>query len=79
MSFQIKKLSIQLFTRILDNLNNIQHLKNRNMTYVEHFNHAIYLSKESLKASVYLFIHSLFPFVFENNGSKIINSIHKLV
>lgn len=75
----IKKLSSQFFTRILDNLNNIQHLKDRNMTYFEHFGHAMYLSKESFKASVYLFIHSLFPFVFENNGSKIIKNVHKLV
>lgn len=75
MSVEIKK----LLTRILDHLNNIQHLKDRKMTYLEHFSHAIYLSKESFKASFYLLIHSFFPFVFENNGSKIIENINKSI
>jgi hypothetical protein len=75
MSTEIKKYSKQMFTTILTHLDNIEHVKSRNMTYVEHLYHALYLSKESLIASLYLFVHAFFPVVFQSNGSVIINNL----
>ena len=77
MSSEIKKYSNQMFTGILCHLDNIEHLKTRNITYIDHLYHALYLSKESLKASLYLFVHAFFPFVFQSNGSTIINKLSK--
>lgn len=75
MSTEIKKYSKQMFTTILTHLDNIEHVKSRNMTYIEHLYHALYLSKESLRASVYLFVHAFFPCVFKSEGSEIINNL----
>lgn len=68
MSTDIAKLSLQFF----DSLNSISHIKENNTTYFVHMRRALSLSFKSLKASVSLFIHAMYPNMFEYTGSNLI-------
>lgn len=61
--------------RLYDLFNN--HPKKNNMNYCQHLTRALKLSVKMGIGSFYLFVHSILPFMFENNGSKIIVSLNE--
>jgi hypothetical protein len=54
-----------------------KHPKANNMTYIKHFIRAVNLSLNMGLGSTLLFIHALFPFLFESAGSNIIIKLNK--
>ena len=50
----------------------LDHLKKNNLTYSEHFLIAMKFAKLSFKAFFFFFVHAFVPFIFVNNGSKMI-------
>jgi len=63
--------------RIIDFFN--KHPNSQNMTYGQHFRRSFKLSLKMCLGFIFLFIHSIFPFLFELSGSKIINQLHEEV
>lgn len=55
MSSTIKQLSLICFTRILDKLNNIDHIKNKNTTYFVHMKRAFTFSNKLMLSSIALY------------------------
>ena len=55
------------------------HLQKVKQGYYEHFFDAIYYCGISLKASFYFFIHSLFPDLFEFDGSNTIKQLNNIL
>ncbi len=53
-----------------------QHLEDINQTYFQHFQDAFYYSINSLKASIYFFIHGIYPDIFTSAGSDTIFNIN---
>ena len=51
------------------------HPESQNMTYLVHFKRALSFSLKMSLGSLYLFIHALFPFLFERAGSDIIEEL----
>ena len=56
-----------------------KHLNTENMTYGQHFIRSFKLSLKMCLGFIFLFIHGIFPFLFESRGSKIINQLHEEV
>jgi hypothetical protein len=58
-----------------------KHLKDLNVTYNTHFKHSMSYSLQSLKASYYFFIHSIYPDIYKDKGSlsikKLNNTLHE--
>lgn len=50
----------------------LKHPKDFNMSYREHMIFALDLCFGTFLASFFLFIHAFLPFIFINNGSKLI-------
>ena len=67
------------FFRIINKLNDLfnKHPNTNNMTYFQHFKRAFCLSSKMCLGFVLLFIHSIFPFLFESSGSNIINNLYR--
>lgn len=55
------------------------HLQQVNQTYFQHFKHSIYYSCQSLKATLFFFIHAVVPNVFVDNGSKTIAELNNAI
>lgn len=55
----------------------MKHLKEKKLGYFKHMKHAFKLSIESLKATLYFFIHGIYPDVFKTSGSEKILKIVK--
>ncbi len=53
-----------------------KHPTEKNMTYIEHFKHAIHMSYKLAYASVSVFIHAIYPPVNQNTASDIIKKLH---
>ncbi len=53
----------------------MKHLKEVNMSYLEHFAFALKNSYLLLLALFFLIVHAVFPFLFEKRASKIISKI----
>jgi hypothetical protein len=77
MSKVLKKLSGDCLDRFLQRLNNIDHVKKRNITYVEHFIIASFMGLEMIKGGVLLLVHSIIPNYFQSSGSDTIRNLHK--
>lgn len=73
MSTDISELSLQFF----DRLNSISHIKENNTTYFVHMRRALSLSFKSLRASIALFVHAMYPNIFEYTGSNLIKECMK--
>ncbi len=73
MTTDITKLSLQFF----DRLNSISHIKDNNTTYFVHIRRSLSLSFKSLQASIALFIHAIYPNIFEYTGSSLIKECVK--
>ena len=73
MSADITTLSLQFF----DRLNSISHIKENNTTYFVHMRRAFSLSLKTLQASIALFIHAVYPNIFEYTGSSLIKECIK--
>lgn len=65
MSTDISELSLQFF-------DSISHIKENNTTYFVHLRRALSLSFKSLQASIALFVHAIYPNIFEYTGSNLI-------
>lgn len=68
MSTDISELSLIFF----DRLNSISHIKENNTTYFVHMRRALSLSFKSIQASIALFVHAMYPNIFEYTGSNLI-------
>jgi hypothetical protein len=53
-----------------------RHLLELNQSYREHFQNAIRYAFLSQKASMYFFVHGVYPDCFERDGSDIINKLN---
>lgn len=51
------------------------HPKEHNMTYFQHLTRAWHYGFRSLLCFIFLFIHGLFPILFETNGSDMIKKM----
>ena len=54
-----------------------RHLKEVNLTYCQHVQQALAFCLGCAIGSVVLFVHAIFPFVFEKAGSQIITALYK--
>jgi hypothetical protein len=54
----------------------MSHLQVSNLSYFDHMKGAFNFSYQSLKASIFFFIHGLFPNYFIYTGSNIISSLN---
>lgn len=54
-----------------------QHLKENNMTYLQHFIFALLYGMCCLLAGFYLIIHSVFPCFFPTTGSDLVAKLRK--
>lgn len=52
------------------------HPNSQNMTYGQHFRRSFRFSMKMCVGFICLLIHSIFPFLFESTGSKIINQLY---
>jgi hypothetical protein len=55
------------------------HLEFANQTYLQHLQDSMTYSVKSLKASLYFFIHGLFPNYFESSGSQTIEDLNTIL
>jgi hypothetical protein len=55
----------------------IHHLKENNMTYVQHFIFAAYHGIRCVKAGLFLIFHAIMPALFAKTGSDLINELNK--
>lgn len=55
----------------------IDHLKENNMTYVEHMIFAMFYGSCCLLAGLYLIVHSVLPCFFETAGSDLVRKLNK--
>ena len=53
----------------------MKHLEENNISYWKHLKFSMTQSTICLKAAFFLFVHSLFPNVFESNGSKAVSKV----
>ena len=73
MSSVIKEiLSYNFFTRMIERLNNFNHLKEKNITYYQHFKQSLEFAKSSLLATIIFIIHAFYPDIFIETGSNIL-------
>ena len=54
----------------------LKHPREKNMTYGEHFKHAIKNSGKLLYGSICLGIHAFIPYYFETKGSEIVKEVN---
>ena len=55
----------------------IDHLKNNNMNYWQHFVFAFDHGLQCIKAGILLICHSIIPAIFSKAGSQLINKLNK--
>jgi hypothetical protein len=53
------------------------HPNKNNMSYLRHMVRSLNMSLKMGLGSFYLFVHSICPFLFQNNGSQMIISLYK--
>jgi hypothetical protein len=54
----------------------MQHLNIVNMTYLQHMRFALSKSVRLFYSSLLLLIHAIFPNLFEDSGSTLVNQVH---
>lgn len=77
MSTCLKEISYSCLSRLLERLNCIEHIKQKETTYYHHFVRASSMGFQMLRGGVCLIIHSVFPNYFQQTGSRIIKDLHK--
>lgn len=55
----------------------LNHLKENNMTYIEHMVFALFYGCCCLLAGFYLIVHSVLPCFFSTAGSNLVSSLSK--
>ena len=55
----------------------IQHLRENNMTYLEHLIFALFYGVCCLLAGIYLIVHSILPCFFPTAGSDLVKKLSK--
>ena len=51
------------------------HLKEHNISYIEHFKRSMYFASQSCKAMIVFVIHAFVPNIFTETGSNIIKEL----
>lgn len=77
MSEALEELSHDCFSRLLEKLNNIEHIKLKNTTYCKHFSVATNMGYNMIKGGLALMIHAIYPNIFKSIGSDIIKKLSK--
>ena len=54
-----------------------QHLKENNMTYMQHFKFAAFHGIRCIKAGLFLICHATMPAIFSKAGSNLVNDLNK--
>ena len=72
MSSTIKELTYNFFLHLNEKLNTFNHLKEKNITYMEHFRQSLNLAKMSLLATIIFIIHAIYPDILVESGSNIL-------
>jgi hypothetical protein len=67
---------IQRFEESTVYTDTVNHLKETDVTYYQHWKQTAWLSFKMAGGSVYLFIHSFLPFLFANKGHESIDEVH---
>jgi hypothetical protein len=62
--------------RIVERLNKIKHVKERDMTYISHMKEAVCIGTYMFLGSMALFVHSVFPNIFTQRGSITIKHLY---
>jgi hypothetical protein len=55
----------------------IDHLKENNMSYTQHFVFAITHGVKCIKAGLFLISHAVIPALFSKTGSNLVNQLNK--
>ncbi len=77
MSTNLKEISHSCLTRLFERLNKIDHIKQKETTYYQHFLRASSMGFQMLRGGVCLMVHSVLPNYFQETGSRIIKNLHK--
>ena len=62
--------------RIVERLNKIKHVKEKDMTYMSHMKEAVCIGTYMFLGSMALFVHSVFPNLFTHRGSTTIKKLY---
>ena len=62
--------------RIVERLNKIKHVKEKDMTYMSHMKEAVCIGTYMFLGSMALFVHSVFPNLFTQRGSTTIKNLY---
>ncbi len=66
-----------IYNKFCSTINNIyKHPNENNMTYLQHFNHAIKMSGKLAYASIAVFSHAIYPPIHEKTASSIISDLY---
>ena len=57
----------------------LEHPKKVNMTYTEHLNHSMSISRDMFIGSIKAAIHGLIPFFYEKSSTDLINKYNKIL
>jgi hypothetical protein len=66
-----------IYNKILIKFTN--HPNINNMSYLQHLKRSMSLSLQMCMGFIYLFIHAIFPFIFEKSGSNMIHNLYDQV
>ena len=55
----------------------LRHPREKNMTYYEHFKHAMKNSAKLLYGSICLCLHAFIPYYYKTKGSDIVKQVHE--
>ena len=66
----LKSRTMWLADKVLERLDNIAHLKEHRITYIEHFKTTLDQSKFFFKNSLYLLVHAIFPHIYTNTPEE---------
>jgi len=61
---ELKQRTMWITDKVFERLDGIVHLKEHNMTYIEHFTGTLEQSKFFLKNGFYLLLHAFFPHLY---------------
>ena len=63
--------------KIISTVDSFDHLKKKNINYIDHFKQASYLSYKLVYTGVTTFIHGAYPPLFEDSILVLMNEINK--
>ena len=76
---KLDKMPSTIHNYINNYMNSFEHLKEHNMTYVQHFHRAIYISFTLAVASAKNFFHAFYPDIWVTSASDAIRHLNTTV